>query len=88
MRYEGNIEEDIEKRFGRETVNRMLFISFTINMFGEFYKLNKQEGYRYLKKYGGLTYLRDHWWALHTDNFEHIIRELFDYCKRNGGYMT
>jgi hypothetical protein len=71
----------------REERNRTSYITFVINEFPETYKMNKPEGYRYLKKYGGLDYLCEHWWALHIDNQEHVMRDIFNICKRNGGYL-
>jgi hypothetical protein len=70
-----------------ERENRRSYVNFVIHEFPEAYKMNKPEGYRYLKKYGGLDFLREHWWALHIDNQEHVMRELFDICKENGGYL-
>jgi len=46
--------------------------------------MNIQDAYRYLKQYGGLDYLREHWWALHTDNPFWAVRELFEICRQNG----
>jgi hypothetical protein len=71
----------------REAENRMSYITFVINEFPETYNMNKPEGYRYLKQYGGLDYLCEHWWALHIDNQEHVMRDIFNICKRNGGYL-
>jgi hypothetical protein len=65
--------------------NRLSFISFIIPEFARSYKMNKQEAYRYLKKYGGLDYLFENWWALHTDNPFWAVRDLYETCYRNGG---
>lgn len=66
---------------------RMDYTNFMINEFAEAYKIDKPEGYRYLKKFGGLDYIREHWWALHTDNQCHVLNEIFDLCRKNGGYL-
>jgi hypothetical protein len=76
-----------EKVLGKEAVNKIAFVTFIINEFGEAYKIDKQEGYRYLKQYGGLDFIHEHWWALHIDNPRHVLREIFDLCKENGGWM-
>jgi hypothetical protein len=57
-----------KKILDQETRDRISFITFIILEFARAYKMNRQEAYRYLKKYGGLDYLFKHWWALHTDN--------------------
>jgi hypothetical protein len=72
---------DIEER------NMVSYVTFVIHEFAESYKMNKPEGYIYLEKYGGLDYVCRHWWALHIDNQEYVMREIFDICKRNGGYL-
>jgi hypothetical protein len=71
----------------REAENRMSYITFVINEFPEAFKMGKPEGYQYLKKYGGLDYICRHWWALHIDNQTHVMDDIFDICKRNGGYL-
>jgi len=76
-------EEILDKR----TDDRISFMAFIVLEFGEACKMDKQEGYRYLKKYGGLDYIRRHWWALHTDNPYYVIRNIFNICKKNGGYL-
>ncbi|MDR3267882.1 MAG: DUF3791 domain-containing protein [Tannerella sp.] len=73
------------KIIDRETSNKVRFITFIIPEFARSYKMNKQEAYRYLKKYGGLDYLFEHWWALHTDNPFRVVRELYEICYQNGG---
>jgi hypothetical protein len=63
------------------------FIAFIIPEFAAAYKMNIQKAYQYLKQYGGIDFLREHWWALHTDNPFWAVRDLFDICQQNGGYM-
>ncbi|MDR2579104.1 MAG: DUF3791 domain-containing protein [Chitinispirillales bacterium] len=69
----------------RETGNMVSFITFIIFEFGESYKMGKREAYLYLKKYGGLDFIYEHWWALHTDNPYYAVRDIFDVCRNNGG---
>ena len=69
---------DDEKR------NKVRFISFIIPEFARTYKMDKQEAYRLLKKYGGLDYVFNNWWALHIDNPHWVVREMLDVCRYNG----
>jgi len=71
----------------KETIDEMNFIQFIILEFGEAYKMNKQKAYLYLRKYGGLDFIYKHWWALHTDNPYYAVRDIFDVCQKNGGYL-
>jgi hypothetical protein len=47
--------------------------------------MGRKEGYLYLKKYGGLDFLFEHWWALHTDSPFWAVRSLYNICYQNGG---
>jgi hypothetical protein len=68
-----------------EMNDKITFITFIIPEFALAYKMNIQEAYQYLKKYGGLDYLYRHWWALHTDTPYWAIRSMFNACRKNGG---
>ena len=68
-----------------EQKNKIRFISFIIPEFARSYKMNKQTAYKYLKKYGGLDFLFENWWALHTDNPFWAVRDMCEICCQNGG---
>ena len=63
------------EKINSESRKMTSFIVFIIFEFGESYKMDKQEAYFYLKKYGGLKHLSEHCWALHTENPWLTIRE-------------
>jgi len=68
-----------------ETRNRVRFITFIITLFSRAYKMNKQQAYLYLKKYGGLDYLFKHWWTLHVEDPYWSLKALYAVCYKNGG---
>jgi len=72
-------------RLDKETSDKVSFISYIIPKFADEYKMGMKEAYLYLKKYGGLAFLMEHWWALHTDNPFWAVRHLYDVCYENGG---
>ena len=74
-----DIIKDEERR------NKVCFFAFIIPAFARAYKLNKQTAYRYLKANGGLDFLFEHWWTLHTENPLYAVRALYDICYKNGG---
>ncbi|MDR2887054.1 MAG: DUF3791 domain-containing protein [Bacteroidales bacterium] len=75
-----------EKRvLDRETQNKVNFMSFIIQKFANAYKMNGQDAYLYLKKYGGIDYIDECWWALHIDNPWWAIRDIYKVCRSNGG---
>ncbi|MDR2584958.1 MAG: DUF3791 domain-containing protein [Prevotellaceae bacterium] len=69
----------------RETQNKVGFMAFIINQFARTYKMNSQNAYLYLKKYGGFDFLNECWWALHTDNPMWAVRDMYLICVQNGG---
>ncbi|MDR0605675.1 MAG: DUF3791 domain-containing protein [Bacteroidales bacterium] len=73
------------KTLSKQQKDKISFILFIIPYFARAYKMNIQESYFYLKKYGGWDYLNEHWWALHTDNPFWAVRDIFEICKENGG---
>ena len=74
-----------KRELDRETQNKVGFMAFIINQFARTYKMNSQNAYKYLKKYGGLDFLNECWWALHTDNPVWAVRDMYLICVQNGG---
>jgi hypothetical protein len=81
------VEATAEKKIvlDKETSDKISFITFIIPEFARSYKMDKQEAYFYLKKYGGLDYIFECWWALHIDNPFWAVRDIFKVCRSNGG---
>jgi hypothetical protein len=69
----------------REIEDKIRFLTFIITEFGEAYKKDKRDAFRYLDKYGAIDYIDKCWWPLHCENPKNVIREMFDVCKKNGG---
>jgi hypothetical protein len=68
-----------------EAKDRIAFVTFIIEEFASTYKMNGQEAYFYLKKYGGIDYIFKCWWALHVDNPYWAVRDIYKVCYKNGG---
>jgi hypothetical protein len=69
----------------RETKNKVAFIAFIITKFASAYKMNSQQAYLYLKKYGGIDFLDEFWWTLHVEDPFWSTRALYEVCYENGG---
>ncbi|GHV48434.1 hypothetical protein FACS1894181_04130 [Bacteroidia bacterium] len=69
----------------KETSDKVSFITFIIPAFADAYKMPMPDAYRYLKEYGGLDFLHEHWWALHTDNKYYALDDIREICYQNGG---
>jgi hypothetical protein len=74
-----------KRELDREMQNKLLFMAFIISKFARAYKMHKPYAYQYLKKYGGLDYINECWWALHTDNPYWAVRDIYKVCRSNGG---
>ena len=77
----------METKLDKQTSDKVSFITFIVPEFAEKFRINVQEAYRYLKQFGGLSFLYKHWWALHTDNEYYTLLDLYDVCRENGGYL-
>ncbi|MFT3946431.1 MAG: DUF3791 domain-containing protein [Agriterribacter sp.] len=78
--------ENVQKRtIDKATSDKISFITYIVPAFAEAYKMNVQEAYLYLKKYGAWDFLNKHWWALHTDSSFWAVRSLYNVCYKNGG---
>jgi hypothetical protein len=69
----------------KQTSDKISFITFIVPYFAATYKMDVQDAFFYLKKYGAWDYLNEHWWALHTDSAEYAVKDLYGYCLNNGG---
>ncbi|MDR0349743.1 MAG: DUF3791 domain-containing protein [Tannerella sp.] len=74
-----------KRELDREMQNKILFMAFIITKFARAYKMSKPNAYLYLKKYGGLDFLNECWWALHIDNPYWAVRDIYKVCRNNGG---
>ena len=74
-----------KRELDEETQNRVSFYTCIIHEFAHIYKMNRQQAYLYLKQYGGLDYLYECWWALHTDSPQWAVYEINKTCQLNGG---
>jgi hypothetical protein len=73
------------KVIDKATSDKISFITYIVPAFADAYKMNVQDAYFYLKKYGGWDFLNEHWWALHIDNELWAIHDIYEICYQNGG---
>ena len=69
----------------KATSDKISFLTYIVPAFADAYKMNVQDAYFYLKKYGAWDFLNEHWWALHTDNVLYTLNDLYEVCRDNGG---
>jgi hypothetical protein len=73
------------KTLDKQTSDKVSFINYIIPKFAADYKMGVTQAYQYLKRYGGLAFLMEHWWALHTDNDIWAVHDIYEICRQNGG---
>ena len=74
-----------EKVISKATSDKISFITYIVPEFAAAYKMKVQDAFFYLKKYGGWSFLNQHWKALHTANPFHAVDYLYRICHQNGG---
>ncbi len=74
-----------KKKLDKETSDKVSFITFIVPEFAAAYKMDVQEAFFYLKKYGAWTFLNENWKALHTANPFYTVDYLYQICYQNGG---
>ncbi|MDR0762896.1 MAG: DUF3791 domain-containing protein [Bacteroidales bacterium] len=72
----------------RRPSDKASFFASIVPKFAYDYKIGFRNAFLYLKKYGGWGFIKNNWWALHTDNPDNVVRELYEYCEQNGGNIN
>ena len=72
----------------QEIRNRINYTVMCIGAFSERHSLPLGQGYRYLKKYGGISFLKDCYEAEHLLSIDDAVSDLTYLCKRNGGNIA
>ncbi|MDR2496035.1 MAG: DUF3791 domain-containing protein [Tannerellaceae bacterium] len=72
------------RELDEETKMRISNTNYLIFKFAYAFKMSVPDAYRFLKKYGGLDFLYEHYWALHVDNPRYAVRDMMRICQQNG----
>ncbi len=64
------------------------YTTFIIDIFAQESKISMKEAHNYLRTYGGLSFLRQHYEAEHCENPEYTLQALKGICRRNGGGLA
>ena len=78
---------DSAKTLDKATRDKVGLVKFIIGEFFRLHRMNRQQAYLYLKQYGGLKFLSECRWALHTDNPTQSVHEINQVCQSNGGVL-
>jgi len=76
-----------ERKFNRETENRLNYLNFIIIRFARGFKMLIPNAFRYLDKYGGLHFLYNNYEYEHTQSEHNTCMTLLKVCRNNGGWL-
>ena len=68
--------------------DKVEFIAAMIDAFAQRNSLNKQQAYRYIRRFHGIDFLEQHYEAIHTLDFQEALSYLTLYCQRQGGAIA
>ncbi|MDR1880996.1 MAG: DUF3791 domain-containing protein [Tannerellaceae bacterium] len=77
----------MKKALDRETKNRVGYVNFIIIRFARGFKMHIPDAFRYLDKYGGLSFLYEHYEYEHTQSEHNTCMTLLRVCRNNGGEL-
>jgi hypothetical protein len=76
------------KTLDKHKINQVVnYTCFMISEFSEANKIGMTESFDYLKKYGGLDFLREFYDVEHCENPALTLESLQQICTRNGGKL-
>ena len=74
-----------EGNMAKEESNKLTYIIYCIDAFGEKYDLMPKQAYAYLKRYGGISFIDECYAAEHTLSLEDAVSDMSVVCRKNGG---
>jgi hypothetical protein len=70
-----------------QTLNTISFVAMIVALFAKKHHFGEAAAYHYLNKFGGAALLVDHYGYLHTQDYEQVVDDLSEYCRRQGGSL-
>lgn len=77
-KYGGNMENNVIR-------DKAEYLLALVRHFAERNGLNVSQAYRYIKRYGGISLIDEHYNIMHTLSFTEALESLTIYMKRRGG---
>lgn len=72
----------------QEIRNRIDYTVICISEFSQRHAMHPQQAYLYLKKYGGMAFLKDCYDAEHLLSIDDAVDDITAVCKKNGGKIA
>ena len=70
-----------------QTLNTISFVAMIVALFAKKHHFGEAAAYHYLNKFGGAALLVDHYGYFHTQDYEQVVDDLSEYCRRQGGSL-
>ena len=70
-----------------EKKRKICFTVACVNEFARHYHLTIQEAFRYLFQFKGIAFLKENYDIEHTLDFETVVEDLENLCRKNGGMI-
>ena len=70
-----------------QTLNTISFVAMIVALVAKKHHFGEAAAYHYLNKFGGAALLVDHYGYLHTQDYEQVVDDLSEYCRRQGGSL-
>lgn len=67
--------------------NKIGFVAMIVALFAKRHHYSEPVAYRYLSRYGGDKLLVNHYGYLHTQDFDQVVDDLDEYCRKQGGSL-
>ncbi len=67
------------------TLNKINFVAMIVTLFAKKHRYTEPVAYQYLSRYGCDKLLVKHYGFLHTQDFDQVVDDLDEYCRRQGG---
>lgn len=67
--------------------NKIGFVAMIVALFARRHHYSEPVAFQYLRRYGGDKLLVDHYGYLHTQDFDQVVDDLGEYCRRKGGTL-
>lgn len=66
------------------TIDKTDYLIIVAKLFANRHQLTPVQAYRYISRYGGVSFVEKNYGIMHTLSFQDMVQGLSDYCKRNG----
>ena len=68
-------------------LNRIGFVAMIVTLFAKKHRYSEPVAFQYLSRYGADKLLLKHYGYLHTQDYDQVVDDLGEYCRRQGGKL-